>query len=262
MKKILSWLIHTMLLLGFLGGGQLMATPYQYLGGEVVSKPEIVVVYWGTQPTGLKNRLDRFYSQIVSSNYFDLLAEYNTPQQTIGTPRFIGSFQINEGRRAKAIDTIAISRGIDQHILSGRLPQPNANTIYMVHFGRSTPPAMGTNILGNVIGANIGEGFCAYHFTARTQVPITPPLLYAYGPKIRIAVVPEASKISGCRSTTVLDSATFLASHELVETITNPDSVIVGMFPLAGETLQCNNIALPPPSQGERSAGEKPPIAG
>lgn len=245
MKEILSWFTKILVLLVFFGVGQSMAKPYQYLGGEVVSNPEIVVVYWGTQPPGLNSQLDRFYSQIVSSNYFNLLAEYNTPQQTIGIPRFIGSFQINQGRRAKAIDTVAIARGIDQHILSGRLPQPNANTIYMVHFGRSTPPAMGTNILGNVIGANVGEGFCAYHFTARTQVPITPPALYAYGPKLRIAVVPEASGISGCTRRKILDSATYLATHELVETITNPDSVIVGMLPLAGETLLCNNIAIP-----------------
>jgi len=234
--------------------GRCVTITYLYRGGEIVSNPDIVVVYWGTQPRGLRARLDRFYAQIVSSRYFNLLAEYNTPLQTFGTPRLIGSFLINQGRRTRAVDTISISREIDRQIRAGRLPAPTTRTIYMVHFGRATPPAMGTNILGHLIGAETGQGFCAYHFTARTQVPAIPPLVDTYGPKIRIAVIPDASVIPACligntlNTASTLNTATYSATHELVETMTNPDSVIVGMYPTAGETLHCNGIVLQPVS--------------
>lgn len=227
--------------------GPTLASAQQYFfeGGEVVSSPRVVAVYWGNQAPGLQANQDRFYAQILGSSYLDWLSDYSTPQRPIGRGSFAGGFQIRQGD-AGGIDTVGIARVIDGEILAGRLPAPGADTIYMVHFGPTMAPAMGTIILGNVIGANVGAGFCAYHYTARTQVPITPPVWYAYGPKLRIAVIPTVTGVPGCASSGAFDDATSLASHELMETITDPDAVVLGMFPVAGETLECNGVSMPP----------------
>lgn len=221
------------------------AQPHSWNGGEVISAPRVVAIYWGTQAPGHQSALDGFYSQIMSSTYLDWLADYSTPQQTIGRGTFGGSFAILPSD-ARSVDTISIAREIDGQILAGAIPFPTADTIYMVHFGPAMTPTMGTSILGYTIGANVGTGFCAYHYTARVQVPIVPPFWFGYGPKLRIAVIPTVSTIPICNPLNTLDDATHLASHELVETITDPDSVVLGMFPIAGETLECNGFSLPP----------------
>jgi hypothetical protein len=222
--------------------------PYQYRGGAVIRSPKVVAVYWGVQAPGFAQQINQFYSDIVTSPYFDRLGEYGVAER----PRFVGSFDVRQGDVGQ-IDTVAIARRIDEQILNRALPFPDDNTIYMVHFGTAVVPAMGTNIAGVVVGADVGQGFCAYHFTARVQVPVAPPLIYAYGPKIRVAVIPDASSIAGCNRGSKVDTATFGASHELVETMTNPDSVIVAMRPVAGETLQCDQLVLPPTGEPPNS---------
>jgi hypothetical protein len=217
-----------------------------------------VVVYWGDQRSGLVGRLDQFYSRITRSTYFDPLAEYSLPQKPIGKAKYVSSTQIMPGD-TRTLDTLEISREIDRHILRGVLPFPTDHTIYIVHFGASTPTVMGANILGIPVGAPPGgnPGYCAYHITARTQVPTPIPGIFVYGPKIRIAVIPDQIAASCATTTTLFDRTTFSATHELVETITNPDSVIVEMAPVNAAMIQCNGIFIP-----ASAAVPLPPVGG
>lgn len=223
------------------------AQPYFFSGGDIVERPEVVVVYWGDQPATFTANLNKFYSRITRSGYLDVLTEYSRTGRPIGAASLISSVQIMPGD-SRTVDTLEIAREIDRHILSGILPIPSSRTVYMVHFGAAMSTVMGANILGAQIGASPVAGrFCGYHFTARTQVPLPLPGLFAYGPKIRISVIPDPSTTpAGCSGKpNTFNAVTFVSTHELVETITNPDSVIIEMSPVTGAAVQCNGVNFP-----------------
>jgi hypothetical protein len=74
-----------------------------------------------------------------------------------------------------------------------------------------------------------------------------------YGPKIRFAVLPDADQTGCSASIGFLAATTVNATHEMVEAITDPDSVIIEMAPITGVNVQCNcsfwpiDVLLPPP---------------
>ena len=235
-KSILIWLA-----LFFVGSA--MGQPYfvAHPGAQVIGNAEVVAVYWGTQNAGLETKMNSFYSDIAGSTYLDWLSEYSLPGQPIGRMTFKGGFSISHTDSTH--DTVKIARSIDDDILGGKLPFPNANTIYFVHFGPTNTAVMGTNIFGQPIGTTAGH--CAYHFTARTQIP-SPLGGMVFGPKLRIVVLPNPSIQGGsCLSGGEFKGFTTSASHELVESITDPDSVVLGMFPIFGETLTCALVIVP-----------------
>src|SRR3954464_13701498 len=75
------------------------AQRYIYLGGEIITSPEIIVVYWGAQQTGIPAFLDNFYRRITQSTYLAPLSEYNVPPKSIGMARFVGSTSIMPDER-------------------------------------------------------------------------------------------------------------------------------------------------------------------
>lgn len=229
----------------FSSGAQ--AQTYFYGGGDVVANPEIVVVYWGKQRAGMQASLDQFYPRLTRSTYFDSLREYSTPRETIGKVTYVKSVSIKPSDGAIHVDTVETAREIDRQIMNGTLPFPGENTLYAVHFGEFMDVVMGSNLFGMAVGGEPGIGFCAYHFSARAQVPTPFPGIAIFGPKIRIAVIPDPGRVgSNClMGTNVLGATTFLATHEIVETITNPDSVLVEMPPVVGANVQCNAVRIP-----------------
>jgi hypothetical protein len=79
--------------------------------------------------------------------------------------------------------------------------------------------------------------------TTRTMTPVVVvPGVFVYGPKTpktRFAVIPDPS-ISSCTWRGVKPDTTVLATHEMVEAITDPDSAIIELAPVTGANLQCN----------------------
>jgi len=224
------------------------AQPYTYKGGDVVADAQIVVVYWGKQRAGLQIQLDQYYRLLTRSPYFDSLSEYSTPTKVIGRATYQQSVAIRPDEGAVQVDTVEVAREIDRQILSGHLPAPTANTIYAVHFGQFMDVVMGSNIFGIPIGGEAGIGFCAYHFAARAQAPTPVPGIAIFGPKIRIAVIPDPDRVTGrsCkRGLSHFQATTFLSSHEVVETITNPDSVLIELPPVIGANVQCDGVRIP-----------------
>lgn len=224
------------------------ARSFNYMSGDVISQPQIVAVYWGNQNAGIEAGMNQFYSQLVSSPYLNGLREYATPSKNIGSASFSGGFAIRQGEAGTTVDTVEIARELDRQISSGALPYPNENTIYLVHLGEWMDSVMGSNIFGAAVGVPPGAPYCAYHFTARIQIPTPVPFLSIFGPKIRIAVIPDQGMIGtpcGSVGVAAFDSTTTAASHELVETITDPDSVVLEMPPVIGANIQCNGVRLP-----------------
>ena len=214
-----------------------------YYGGPVVSNAAVVSVLWGgagsylAQVTGsVSPNMDTFFGHVTDSSYLSWLSEYNTPaagkNQSIGYGSFAGRTAITPSPTASGttIQDSTIQTELLGQINNGQLPAPTLdaaglpNTVYALFF-----PA-GTTICDT--GSCSGVQFCAYHssFTASIQ---------GQARNVRYMVLPhpDANIVSGCSSATadtaekVLQSYT---SHELVETITDPD---VGLATTPGPPL-------------------------
>jgi hypothetical protein len=176
-----------------------------YRGGPVISSVEVHTVFWGS---GVPNQsqLDAFYTAIADSSYIDGLSEYDTPTQNIAHGSFKGSFVDTKAPSGSSVSDDAIQQEIGQRIDDGSLPQPDANTLFMVHF-----PA-GVTI--TMQGSTSCQQFCAYHSS------------FTHGSiDVYYGVIPDfTGACAGCGGESdELDSTTVVSSHEVAEGITDPD---------------------------------------
>jgi IPT/TIG domain len=195
------------------------ATPpnVSYGGGPILQRPEVYAVYWGTGvPEATRERLEEFYGAITGdrSPYIAALAEYDTvsPRQSIGRATFRGAVVDEDAPLASVVTDVQIQAELSRLIDTGKLPANDGRNVYMVHF----PP----NITIDLDGLLSCEVFCAYHSPFARN-----------GANAYYAVMPDpstgdcASAFSRCHlGATPFDDTTYSASHELVETITDPDS--------------------------------------
>ena len=201
----------------------------QYFGGPVLSNVKVVQVLYGSG-TYLSNisgtsspTLADFYTGVTSSAYFDWLTEYNTPTQTIGHGSFVSRVQITpaKSRNRTTISDTQIQAEINAQINAGALPAPDANTLYMVNFPK------GKHISLSGTPSCQAGGFCAYHGTfVRNSSDVF------YG------VLPDMSAGSGCDvgcgGSTQFNNQTSVASHELIEAVTD---AAVGLATVFGPPL-------------------------
>ena len=203
-----------------------------YHGGPVVSNAAVVSVLWGgagtylAQVTGsVSPNMDTFFRHVTDSSYLSWLSEYDTPaggtNQSIGLGTFVGRTAITPSSVASGtpIADSTIQAELLRQINSGQLPAPILdaaglpNTVYALFFPQ------GTTVCD--AGSCSGVQFCAYHSSFIAAVK-------GQARNVRYMVLPhpDANIVSGCGSATadtpekVLHSYT---SHELVETITDPD---------------------------------------
>jgi hypothetical protein len=215
----------------------------QYWGGPVISNVNVVQVMWGAfvdapSTTGL----DQFFTDITSSNYFALLAEYSTvglngngsgsppgSNQLIGPGVFGGKFTISPSLCpgsatippvSCSINDTQIQNELVRQVNAARLPQPvqdsqgNYNTLYMIYF----PPGV-TIVLAAGVNSCQQFGFCAYHSNVLS------------GNKLPYGVFPDFGPTSGCSaagqhcgSGTSQQNLTSASSHELAEAATDVDA--------------------------------------
>jgi hypothetical protein len=201
----------------------------EYFGGPIVQSPVIVAVFWnsGVNAT-LQANIGQFYTDVTSSSYFGWLQEYDTvgldggsPGQAVLPGSFGGAFTISPsvcpGSNPCQMRDSAVQAELIRQIGLGVLPAPtvdctgNVRTVYMVDF----PPNVTLNAGG--INSCASGGFCGYHST--TTVGAGTPLVYA---ALMDTFTGPCS--GGCGTNpTGLENATDLASHELVEAVTDPD---------------------------------------
>ena len=192
-----------------------------YYGGRVLSRAEVVAVFWGDAvPAAVKDGAGPFYEAALSSSYVDWLSEYDTTVdavdgsrgtgQPIGRGVFKGAVTIHPRTKAKTLTDAAIRRELTAQISAGKLPRPGSETLYMIHFPKGVHIA-----LGGSRSCSSG-GFCAYHNSFRRA-----------GKEIDYGVLPDLGPGTGCdtgcgHGATVFDNQTSVASHELIEAITDP----------------------------------------
>jgi hypothetical protein len=198
---------------------------FTYYGGKVVSGMRVVQVLWGTgsfdahvTSTAVPS-MASFYQGILTSAYVDWLSEYSTPTQSIGRGGFDGQYTITPSTTATKLDDTVIAAELAKQIDAGKLPPPtldakgNSTTYYAIFFPH-----------GDVITQGKGTscrsgGFCAYHGTVAAT---------AKRAEIYYGVHPDMQPGSGCdlgcgAGPTLFDNQTATASHEVMETITDPE---------------------------------------
>ncbi len=215
-----------------------------YFGGRVVSNVQVVQVIYGggsyiPQVTSTASpSVATFYQGVLNSPYVDWLREYNTTNQpgiatnqVIGRGSFASQVTIIPApqNNGPVIDDSNIQAELAAQIQAGNIPAPahdalgNNNTYYAVFFPHGK--------VVTIQGSASCQIFCAYHGTV-ANVP-------GFG-EIYYGVHPDFQPGSGCEfgcgaASTVFGNYTQVASHELVETVTDPEVGLAQTFgpPLA-----------------------------
>jgi hypothetical protein len=204
-----------------------------YYGGRVVSNMQVVQVIYGSgsyasfvTSTGAGS-MAAFFQGVLNSPYIDWLnGDYNTnspsgtkTNQTIGRGHFVGQYTItpSSANNGSTIDDTSISAELTAQITAGQLPAPtqdasgNNNTYYAIFFPN------GKTITQGGSSSCVGGGFVAYHST----IPA------GSNPEVYYGVHPDMQASSGCAgqggASTAFGDQTAVASHELVETITDAE---------------------------------------
>ena len=189
-----------------------IAPHLSYYGGRVLGHVKVDLVVWdrwsytSTVPLSGKRSITSFFGGITNSKYIDWLSEYDTPTQHIGRGTLEGVYTVHPPSTANGTTVSGSQIGSAVHALidTGKLPQPSTTRIYVIFF-RS-----GQTIV--TPDGNSRDDFCAYHDT------MTYKSSTAY-----YAVMPYEVGNRGCKAaSTTFNSVTTVASHELVEGITDP----------------------------------------
>ena len=182
-----------------------------YYGGPVVSSIRSIDVSYGATSylTANTSLITNFTNQYLGSGVIDWLSDYDTPTQSIGRGTSVGAIAItpSAGNNGPNIRDANIQAELAAQITANQLPAPTADTSYALFFrhGQSICDSTGSCSL-------VSGGFCAYHSTMTLG-----------GVTFTYQVMPDLTGINGCGTGTDAQNTTAVLSHELVETITDPD---------------------------------------
>ena len=198
----------------FRGSGRTLT----YYGGPVVQNVDVIPVYWNSKVSNQAG-ITAFYSAVVTGTEMTFLSQYSTttPKQTIGNGTH-GTAHVDSQTSTNVTDA-QIQSYLTSAFNGGKLPKPNNNTYYPIHFPSGVKITDGANNTSCV-------QFCAYHGTGKYN-----------GQDFYYGVLPDLSQsgcAGGCGASTVYNNTTSVASHEFAETITDP---AVGLATVYGPPL-------------------------
>ena len=198
-----------------------------YHGGDLVAHAAVFTLFWGAewqndaQHQAAATALRALFQQLGSSGYECSLREFELPGAPLGPGTYLGDEIIASSpvsTPGAELSDAAIHQRIRDEVAAHRAPAPTADTIYVVAPPRGVPvSAFGVTGCG---GSNFA--FCAYHDSFASG-----------GQRFRYAVLPFPCTSNGgtCFVRGSTDPAPALeaaASHEVAETITDPDVPPVG----------------------------------
>ncbi len=183
-----------------------------YYGGPVLKNVSVHPVYWNSK-TQFQSNLNAFYAAVPKSTLFDMLSQYSSIGRGSGVNGVVAS------HTSTKVSDSAIHTALNSLFTAGKLPAPNANNYYPVHF-----PAGVTVTAPD--GSKSCVVFCAYHGTYKRN-----------GVDVNYGVVPDqgGSCAGGCGGNAQLvNNLDSVASHELIEAVTDP---AVGLATVLGAPL-------------------------
>ena len=168
--------------------------------GGVLTSPTIVAVFFANEDQALLPTFEQFYMGLVSSSYWQALAEYGIGPATVQIKVLTEAAPttIDDTPDAQGGNT-ALNNWILAELSSNALPAPTPTTEYVIHF-----PA-GTTVTAN--GTQCVD-FDGYHSD----------LTNAANTLIAYAVVPRCTDMGS----TLMNTFSETASHEVVEAATDP----------------------------------------
>ena len=210
-----------------------------YYGGRIGPHIQVIQVLWGTgsylpQVTSTATpSVASFYNAVLQGNTWDWLAEYNTPasggtNQQYTRGNFVRQITITPSTSATTLSDATIQAELQAQIQAGHLPAPtvdsagNPTTYYALFFPHGRTITQGTQT------SCVAGGFCAYHGTVLSRV--LGEFYYAVQPDMQAG----SGCDTGCGSGTPFANVTSVASHELAETITDPE---IGLATVYGPPL-------------------------
>ena len=175
--------------------------------GSVVVDPQVEIVRWGSRvDVNLIDRLAHFYRDIMKSDYLAWLGEYATARGTPGTGDSFGYVTITPTNTSSSLTERDVVDELKRDIASGMLRPAAPNVLYMVYL----PPGVSLTADG---GARSCVDFCAFHH---------------WDDGLRYAIMVDLGAGSPCNgvcggASDPFSNLTTVSTHELVETITDPD---------------------------------------
>lgn len=177
------------------------AVALTYRGGPLLQNVRVMTLFWGSQWNGspLAGSLNDFFRTLFADGrYMAHLGEYGVSRFPIGNGILAATATDSQQPPAKLHDA-AIRTELRAQIAAGHLPPPDQNSVYVV----VTP--LGVEVF-DPSGGNSIDDFYSYH----DWVPGSDGFPY---------IVVPYDDTQG----TAQDSMTLDLSHELAETVTDPD---------------------------------------
>jgi len=171
-----------------------------YYGGHVISNVKVVPVMWGSN---------------VPSDVQTTMLDYGGQQGTnqhIGTGTATKAIVITPSITSTSITDAQIQSEIQHQISIGKLPAPDANTYYAVHY----PAGMSISLPDGSGGtATSCQQFCAYHGT----IAGSPEIFYGTLPN----VTTDGCELGCGPIGGGINNVTMVSSHELIEATTDAE---------------------------------------
>lgn len=203
------------------------APQLSYHGGDLVAHAAVFVLFWGSEWQGDPEHqaaaaaLRAFFQTAGTSPYACSLREFSVPGVPIDTGSFLGDAVITvppvSPPETELEDDVIRGRIADE-VSAQRAPAPTADTVYVV----VPPKGVPVRSFGETGCGGSNFTFCGYHDS-----------FLSGGRRFRYAVLPFPC--SQDRGTCFVDAAEdpgralqAVGSHELAETITDPDRPPVG----------------------------------
>lgn len=168
-------------------------------GGPVLKNVNVIPVYWNSN-VAYQSNLNAFYAAVTNSGYYDMLAQYGIGRGTRGTP-------VVDTKGTGTFTDAQVQAELNNLFAAGKLPLPNANNYYPVHF------PSGVTVVDSSGSASCTQ-WCAYHGTYVRN-----------GVNVNYGIIPDQGGgcAGGCGSNSLrVNNLQSVSSHELVEATTDP----------------------------------------
>ena len=187
-----------------------------YRGGPIISKPQIVPIFAALNYP-MANSLTSYYRALMKGNYIDFLSQYDLKHKKFQTGRVATPVTFNWSSPTQPLTQAGLEASLTNAVASGKIPTPNADTIYVLHFQGGFPEFEG----GSCLDPN--PAWCSTH---TTFIIGTAEFVVAFIPDMSNSTCTGCAYNNDNFPITPQIAAFTCSSHEIAESMTDPDGNI------------------------------------